>query len=121
MTAASDLQRLYDDKRAVIGIVGMGYVGMPLALTASAAGFSVVGFDIDPRKVSDINAGKSYIKHIAEADVSAAVKAGKLRATTKFEEARNVDAIVICVPTPLTAHRKPDLTTVEKTPEANAP
>ena len=73
---------------AVIGIVGMGYVGMPLALTASAAGFRVVGFDIDPHKVAEINAGRSYIKHIAGADVAAAVKAGRLRATTNFAEVK---------------------------------
>ena len=65
MNAVTDLERLYREKRAVIGVVGIGYVGMPLALTASAAGFSVVGFDIDPHKVAEINAGRSYIRHIA--------------------------------------------------------
>jgi len=121
MKNASDLQRLYTEKKAVIGIVGMGYVGMPLALAGSAAGFSVVGFDIDPQKVEDITAGRSYIKHIAGSDVAEAVKAKKLRATANFAEAANVDAIIICVPTPLTAHREPDLTYVEKTTEAIAP
>ena len=110
MNVVTDLERLYRDKQAVIGVVGMGYVGMPLALTASAAGFRVVGFDIDPQRVADIAAGRSYIKHIAATDVAAAVKASRLRATTSFAEARDVDAIVICVPTPLTANREPDLT-----------
>jgi UDP-N-acetyl-D-mannosaminuronate dehydrogenase len=71
----SSLKQLYVDRTAIIGVVGMGYVGMPLALTASAAGFRIIGFDIDPRKVDDINAGRNYIKHIEGADVAAAVYA----------------------------------------------
>jgi UDP-N-acetyl-D-glucosamine dehydrogenase len=121
MTASPDLERAYRDKTAVIGIVGMGYVGIPLALAAWTAGFRVVGFDIDPDKVAALNAGKSYIKHIAGEDVAAAVKAGRLRATTSFAEAKDVDAILICVPTPLTSHREPDLSYVQKTTEALAP
>jgi len=121
MTAAPDLERAYRDKTAVIGIVGMGYVGIPLALASWTAGFRVVGFDVDADKVAALNAGKSYIKHIPGDDVAAAVKAGKLRATTSFGEAKDVDAILICVPTPLTAHREPDLSYVVKTTEALAP
>src|SRR6476620_11387611 len=99
---------LYSGKKAVVGIIGLGYVGMPLALAAWTAGFRVVGFDIDPQKAASINAGESYLRHIASAEIKAAVSAGRLRATTRFEEVRDVDAIIICVPTPLTAHREHD-------------
>ena len=101
---------LYSGKKAVVGIIGLGYVGMPLALAAWTAGFRVVGFDIDPQKAASINAGESYLRHIPSEEIKAAVSAGRLRATTRFEEVRDVDAIIICVPTPLTAHREPDLT-----------
>ena len=120
MTTSSP-EQLYADKTAVIGIIGMGYVGMPLALTAAAAGFRIVGFDIDPEKIASINAGKSYIKHIASEDIAVVLKSGRLRATDRFEQVRDVDAIIICVPTPLTTHREPDLSFVEKTTEAIAP
>jgi UDP-N-acetyl-D-glucosamine dehydrogenase len=119
--AISTLEQLYTDKKAKIGIIGMGYVGMPLALTAAAAGFAVVGFDIDPEKVAKINAGKSYIKHISSDDIAAVTKQGRLRATDQFEQVRDVDAIIICVPTPLTSHREPDLSFVKNTAEAIAP
>ena len=109
------------EKTAVIGVVGLGYVGLPLALTAAASGFRVVGFDTDADKIANINAGKSYIKHIAASDIKAAVKQGGLRAANKFDEVSNVDAIIICVPTPLTLHREPDLSFVEQTTEAIAP
>src|SRR6185437_13377846 len=81
----------------------------------------VVGFDTDTNKVANINAGKSYIKHIAAEDVSAGVKSGRLRASDHFEETHEVDAIIICVPTPLTAHREPDLSFVEATTKTIAP
>jgi UDP-N-acetyl-D-glucosamine dehydrogenase len=112
---------LYSGKKAVVGIIGLGYVGMPLALAAWTAGFRVVGFDIDPQKAASINAGESYLRHIASAEIKAAVSAGRLRATTRFEEVRDVDAIIICVPTPLTAHREPDLSYIESTTQAIAP
>lgn len=118
---APELTRRYHDKSAVMGIVGMGYVGIPLALACWTAGFRVVGFDVDADKVAALNAGKSYIKHIPAGEVAAAVKNGRLRATTDYSEARSVDAILICVPTPLTAHREPDLSFVEQTTEALAP
>ena len=112
---------LYSGKKAVVGIIGLGYVGMPLALAAWTAGFRVVGFDIDPQKAASINAGKSYLRHIPSEEISAAVSAGRLRATTRFEEVRDVDAVIICVPTPLTAHREPDLSYIESTTQAIAP
>ena len=112
---------LYSGKKAVVGIIGLGYVGMPLALAAWTAGFRVVGFDIDPQKAASINAGKSYLRHIPSEEISAAVSAGRLRATTRFEEVREVDVVIICVPTPLTAHREPDLSYIESTTHAIAP
>ena len=99
----------------------MGYVGLPLMLAAAAAGYRVVGFDVDPKKVEKINAGKSYLKHIRSEQIAAAVCEGRLRATTRFEEVKEVDAIIICVPTPLTPNREPDLTFVEHTAESIAP
>ena len=68
---------LYSGKKAVVGIIGLGYVGMPLALAAWTAGFRVVGFDIDPQKAASINAGESYLRHIAGAEIKAAVSAGR--------------------------------------------
>ena len=116
-----ELFKLFTEKRATIAIVGLGYVGMPLALAVSAAGFRVIGFDIDPVKVDAINAGESYIKHIPGAKIAAAVRDNRLRATTNFSDLVLVNAIVICVPTPLTAHREPDLTYVVGTAQAIAP
>ncbi len=117
----SPLEQRYLDKTAIIGIIGMGYVGMPLALAATAASFRVVGFDVDPEKVTSIQAGRSYIKHIADRDIAEAVQIGRLRATDRFDQVRDVDAIVICVPTPLTYHREPDLSYVVNTAEMIAP
>ena len=105
----------------VIGIIGLGYVGLPLALAAAAAGYRVVGFDIDAAKVESLKAGRSYIKHISDAELRAATAAGRLDATTDFARLGAVDAIIICVPTPLTAHRTPDLTYVVRTTEAIVP
>lgn len=105
----------------VIGIIGLGYVGLPLALAATTAGYHVVGFDIDPAKIESLKAGKSYIRHIGDDALAAAVAAGLLDATTDFARLGVVDAIIICVPTPLTAHRDPDLTYIVRTTEAIAP
>src|SRR5262245_17512848 len=110
MLSVSELESLYRDKKAVVGIVGLGYVGMPLAIAAWTSGFRVVGFDIDCEKVDLINSGKSYLKHISSKEIAAAVDSGQFRATNRFDDAREVNAVIICVPTPLTAHREPDLT-----------
>jgi UDP-N-acetyl-D-glucosamine dehydrogenase len=97
---------------AVIGIVGQGYVGLPLALVFNEAGFSVLGLDLDPRKVDALNRGDSYIKHIGAERVANAVKTGRFRASTDFDELKACDAVLICVPTPLGRHREPDLSFV---------
>lgn len=103
-----------------IGVVGLGYVGLPLALRCVDAGFRVIGFDIDPAKVDAIESGHSYIKHIAHQRIAAARAAG-WQVTTDFAQARSVDALIICVPTPLDKHREPDLSFVISTTESLLP
>ena len=103
-----------------IGIVGLGYVGLPLALRFAEAGFKVLGFDIDPAKPQQINAGKSYIKHIGDDAVALAVSRG-FSATTDFSRAGEADALIICVPTPLNQYREPDLSFVISTTESLLP
>jgi UDP-N-acetyl-D-glucosamine dehydrogenase len=115
------MKQAVEDRTAVIGIVGLGYVGIPLALTAAKAGFNVLGFDIDAPRVDQINEGKSFIKHISQEAISGAVNSGKFRATADFNRLNEPDAILICVPTPLTKHREPDLSYVENTARAIAP
>jgi UDP-N-acetyl-D-glucosamine dehydrogenase len=96
------------DRTAVVGVVGQGYVGVPLGLVLSEAGLRVVGFDIDATKVQAISRGESYIKHIGPERVAQAVKSGRYVATTDFDRLSECDAILICVPTPLGRHREPD-------------
>ena len=98
--------------QAVIGIIGQGYVGLPLALVFAEAGFPVIGLDLDEHKVDMLNRGESYIKHIGSERVAAALAAGRFRASTNFEELSACDAVLICVPTPLGHHREPDLSFV---------
>lgn len=107
-------------KQAVIGIVGLGYVGLPLALRFVEAGFKVVGFDIDPEKVNALNAGRSYIEHISPDAIAAMAKSG-FEATTDFARAGDVDTLILCVPTPLNVHREPDLSYVIGTVDALVP
>jgi len=104
-----DLLKRIDNRKAVVGIIGMGYVGLPLMREFCACGFRVVGFDVDASKVKNLNAGKSYIKHIPSGVIADNVKAGRFRATTDFAGLRKVDAIIICVPTPLDRMRQPDM------------
>lgn len=111
---------LVESHQATVGIVGMGYVGLPLALRFTEVGIRVVGFDIDQEKVDFLNSGKTYIKHIPEDAVSAAHKSG-LTATADFSRAHDVDALIICVPTPLNQYREPDLSYVVDTTEALMP
>jgi UDP-N-acetyl-D-glucosamine dehydrogenase len=92
-----------------IAIVGLGYVGLPLSLQFTRSGVTVLGLDIDPAKVASLNQGKSYIKHIESSAIAAAVKAGAFVATTDFERIRDVEAVIICVPTPLNKNREPDI------------
>ena len=104
-------------KNATVGIIGLGYVGLPLVIRFRKAGFSVIGFDIDEEKIKALKEGRSYIKHISSQDMR--VLKGNLgfKATSKFTSLRNIDCIIICVPTPLTKHREPDLSYVLGTGE----
>ena len=104
----NDLLSRIQSRSARIGIIGQGYVGLPLALLFHEAGFEVTGFDVDPRKVKALGKGESFIKHIGAERVAAAVKSGRYKATTDFDGLRDCDAIAICVPTPLGKHREPD-------------
>jgi len=109
------------NKEAVIGVVGLGYVGLPLILAFSAKGFRCVGFDIDQSKIGHIKAGKSYIDHIDSSSLKSCVDAGLIDATTDFFRVTEVDAIIFCVPTPLDKHLEPDLSYVTDTMDAVAP
>jgi UDP-N-acetyl-D-glucosamine dehydrogenase len=102
-------------KNIRIGIIGCGYVGLPLALRFADTGHRVTGFDTDPKKVENLNAGRSYIQHIPAEKIAEHVKGGRLDATTDFTQIRNMDAVLICVPTPLDERREPDLSYVEQT------
>jgi UDP-N-acetyl-D-glucosamine dehydrogenase len=95
-------------RTARVGIIGQGYVGLPLALVFREAGFPVLGLDVDPSKVDALRRGESYIRHIGAQRVRVAVSSGHFEATTDFDRLRDCDAIVICVPTPLGHHREPD-------------
>jgi len=105
---------------ANIGVIGLGYVGLPLSLLFAEAGFTVTGFDIDQKKVTDLEAGRSYIFRITEAEIQAA-RAKSFTATSDFSRLTTQDAIIMCVPTPLTGHREPDLSFIENTARAVAP
>src|SRR5665213_3105764 len=106
-----------DSKDSVIGIIGLGYVGLPLVLRFVDAGYSTIGFDIDADKVGKLNAGQSYIEHIPSAFFADACDRG-FRATTDFGEAAKCDALIICVPTPLNKYREPDLSFVLDTTDS---
>ena len=111
----SDLISAFENRRALVGIVGLGYVGMPLAITAAKAGFRVLGFDINEPRVEQINRGESFITYIPAQLLSDAVNDGRLEATADFARLDEPDAILICVPTSLTRHREPDLSYVADT------
>jgi len=115
-----ELTRKMETREARIGIVGMGYVGLPLALLFSGERFRVTGFDIAPDKVRTLNAGGSYIVRILPAMIREAQQAG-FRATADYSEIAQMDAVIICVPTPLNEHHEPDLSYVTGTVESIAP
>ncbi len=112
MSIKTDFLEKVQNRTAVVGVVGLGYVGLPLAVEFAKEGFKVVGIDLDQRKVDSINAGKSYIPDVPTEDVAALVKAGKLIATTDYAALRDADSVSICVPTPLRKSRDPDMSYV---------
>lgn len=112
-----ELLELIARKKAKVGIVGLGYVGLPLVIEFARAGFTVVGFDVDPQKVEKLKKGLSYIGHIPSALIKESVKKRSFLPTHDFSKLKDVDCIIICVPTPLNEHREPDLSYVVSTTE----
>src|SRR6202022_2740103 len=104
-----------------ISVVGLGYVGLPLAIQFARSGVSVLGLDIDQAKVDTINQGQSYIKHINAETILEALKDKKLSASTDFARIKEVEAVIICVPTPLNKNREPDISYVIETGRAIVP
>ena len=115
-----DLRDKIQNGSAVIGVCGMGYVGLPLAGAFWSAGFRAIGFDVDPRKVEQLNAGENYLHHLGERLVSEMTATGRFEATADMSRMKECDALLICVPTPLGKHLEPDLSYVENTTEAVA-
>ena len=125
MTTANEdrlagLKQKIESRQAKVGIVGMGYVGLPLALLYSGQRFRVTGFDIEPRKVATLNSGGSYIVRILPSEIQEAQKAG-FRATADYSEIAEMDAVIICVPTPLDEYHEPDLSYITETVKSLAP
>ena len=114
---ASRLEKKIRAKEAYIGIIGLGYVGLPLLKTFLATGSKVLGFDIDTKKVKKLNQGRSYIKHVTTKELKGYIKEQKFYATSNFKNLNKVDIIIICVPTPLDSYKNPDLTFVLDTTE----
>jgi UDP-N-acetyl-D-glucosamine dehydrogenase len=106
------LEEKIQQRTAVLGVVGLGYVGLPLAVEFAAAGFTVIGIDLDPRKVAAVNAGQSYIEDVPDATLAPLVAAGRLRATTDYAVVEELDTVSICVPTPLNKTKDPDISYV---------
>jgi UDP-N-acetyl-D-glucosamine dehydrogenase len=117
----SSLAADFKNHVAKIGIIGLGYVGLPLACTLGRKGYPVVGFDVDPTKVAHIAIGQSYIAHIASDEIAHLTSTGRLASTTDFARLRDMAAVILCVPTPLTRQREPDLSFVERTTESIVP
>jgi UDP-N-acetyl-D-glucosamine dehydrogenase len=106
------LKEKIDSRNARVGVIGLGYVGLPLAVEFARAGFDVTGFDVDASKVEELNAGRSYILDVHSDELRACVEAGKLRATTDMSQLQHMDAVDICVPTPLRKTKDPDMSYV---------
>ena len=107
------LKEKIEHKEIIVGVVGLGYVGLPLAVEKAKAGFKTIGFDVQGHKVDQVNAGINYIGDVVDSDLSEVVKSGMLSATTDFSFIKEVDFVAICVPTPLDKHQQPDISYVE--------
>ena len=108
------LERKIADKTAIIGVIGLGYVGLPLLHAFHKAGYPVIGFDVDPRKIDALHRGENYLKHLGADMVSSMKAAGRFDATADMHRLADADAVIICVPTPLGKHMEPDMTYIEK-------
>ena len=119
--AASELHRRLEEGRARIGVIGLGYVGLPLVGAVAGAGFEVLGFDLDPTKIEALAAGRSYLRSVDDATIAWLQASGRFEASTDLARVADVEVVVICVPTPLTRQREPDLGFVIGTAEAITP
>ncbi len=117
---AQTLARALSSRTASVGVIGLGYVGLPLAMAVARAGFSTVGFDVDDQKTERLNRGSSYIHGVPDSQLAEMLQKDRFHAVADFTELRACDVIVICVPTPLTRYREPDLSYVESTAETIA-
>ncbi|MEO6803930.1 MAG: nucleotide sugar dehydrogenase [Granulicella sp.] len=113
-------EALFEERAAKVGVIGLGYVGLPLAILFAKTGFPVTGFDVDRKKIDTLNAGGSYIQRIGWEEIAGLREQGFL-ATADFSAITNMDAVIICVPTPLDEHRGPDMTYIERTAKSLAP
>jgi len=113
----AELKQRIERREARVGVIGLGYVGLPLALLFEERGFKVTGFDVDPEKPKALARGESYIRHIGKERVAQAFARGRIEATTAFDRLAKCDAVLVCVPTPLGRHREPDLSYVRRTGE----
>src|SRR5437899_2046978 len=104
-----------------IAIVGLGYVGLPLSIQFARSGLTVIGLDIDPSKVEALNSGQSYIKHISKQDIADLLQTRRFLASSDFSRVAEVEAVIICVPTPLNKNREPDISYIIETGKAIAP
>ncbi len=119
-STASQLHAKISEKRARLGVIGLGYVGLPLAVEFAKAGFDVTGIDLSQEKVDLFNLGQSYIKDVSDSEISPLIRSGKLRATTDFSVIRELDTVDICVPTPLRKTKDPDMSYVVAATESIA-
>lgn len=113
-----ELLRKIEQKKIVAGVVGLGYVGLPLAVEKAKAGFKTIGFDVQEDKVNSVNSGHNYIGDVVDSDLAELVKSGKLSATSDFSFIKEVDFVAICVPTPLNIHQEPDISYVRESAKA---
>ena len=116
----NELLNKIKNKEIIVGVVGLGYVGLPLAVEKAKAGFKTIGFDVQEKKVQMVNEGHNYIGDVVDSDLDEIVKSGMLSATTDFSFVKDVDFIAICVPTPLDSHQQPDISYVRASSEAVA-
>lgn len=114
------LLKKIENKEIIVGVVGLGYVGLPLAVEKAKAGFKTIGFDVQDEKVKLVNEGHNYIGDVVDSDLKELVEKGMLTATTDFSFVKDVDFIAICVPTPLDSHQQPDISYVKSSTEAIA-
>ena len=106
------LLKKISERKLTVGVVGLGYVGLPLAVEKAKAGFKTIGFDVQKEKVDLVNKGQNYIGDVVDSDLKKLVEAGTFSATTDFSFVKDVDFIAICVPTPLDRHQQPDISYV---------